>query len=266
MSVIIATYNAGPLLEHALDALAVQTLPAHLIEIIVVDEVQPMTRGAVSVRCRACDPTSRSSSSRTPEVPAQVAIAVCPKPRAYVFFHDADDSSVQTRCGSFSTWRSNKTLTSWSPGSAGSANQTLSPLRPERCLTLILRRTVSGALSPPISWSAGRLSKIWNCGSTRTWCKVKIKCSWQPASSLPQISILAVGTSITGGYFLTTATCNASGRRWPTSSDTTRMVALVWRTPASERRDRMLAESVRTLSSAQPPVHGATTKSGRFLG
>jgi CDP-glycerol glycerophosphotransferase len=38
VSVIIATYNARPLLGQALDALAVQSLPAHLIEIIVVDD------------------------------------------------------------------------------------------------------------------------------------------------------------------------------------------------------------------------------------
>ena len=38
VSIIIATYNAGPLLAHALDALAAQSLPAHLIEIIVVDD------------------------------------------------------------------------------------------------------------------------------------------------------------------------------------------------------------------------------------
>ena len=38
MSVIIATYNSGPLLGHALDALEAQTLPAHLIEILVVDD------------------------------------------------------------------------------------------------------------------------------------------------------------------------------------------------------------------------------------
>ena len=38
VSVIIATYNAGPLLAQALDALAAQSLPPELIEIIVVDD------------------------------------------------------------------------------------------------------------------------------------------------------------------------------------------------------------------------------------
>ena len=38
VSVMIATYNAGPLLAHALDALAAQSLAAQRIEIIVVDD------------------------------------------------------------------------------------------------------------------------------------------------------------------------------------------------------------------------------------
>ena len=92
VSVIIATYNAGPLLGHALDALAVQSLPARLIEIIVVDDgstddtwrylgelqgmrsnlkifQQPHTGGPSAGRNRALSEATGS----------------------YVFFHDADD-------------------------------------------------------------------------------------------------------------------------------------------------------------------------------
>ena len=38
VSVIIATYNSGSLLSCALDALEAQTLPGHLIEVLVVDD------------------------------------------------------------------------------------------------------------------------------------------------------------------------------------------------------------------------------------
>jgi poly(ribitol-phosphate) beta-N-acetylglucosaminyltransferase len=38
VSVIIATYNSGPLVAYALNALAAQTLTADLIEILVVDD------------------------------------------------------------------------------------------------------------------------------------------------------------------------------------------------------------------------------------
>jgi hypothetical protein len=92
VSVIIATYNAHPLLAHALDALAAQSLPAHLIEIIVVDDgstddtwrylselkgvrsnlkiiQQPHTGGPSAGRNRALSEATGS----------------------YVFFHDADD-------------------------------------------------------------------------------------------------------------------------------------------------------------------------------
>ncbi len=92
VSVIIATYNAGPLLAHALDALAAQSLPAHLIEIVVVDDgstddtwpylsevqgirsnlkiiQQPHTGGPSAGRNRALSEATGS----------------------YVFFHDADD-------------------------------------------------------------------------------------------------------------------------------------------------------------------------------
>ena len=92
VSVIIATYNAGPLLGYALDALAVQSLPARLIEIIVVDDgstddtwrylselqgmrsnlkifQQPHTGGPSAGRNRALSEATGS----------------------YVFFHDADD-------------------------------------------------------------------------------------------------------------------------------------------------------------------------------
>ena len=73
VSVIIATYNAGPLLAHALDALAAQSLPAHLIEILVVDDGSTDAIGL----CRKRPGFMSSSTMRT-------------------------TTSVQTRCGGLS--------------------------------------------------------------------------------------------------------------------------------------------------------------------
>jgi glycosyltransferase involved in cell wall biosynthesis len=92
VSVIIATYNAGPLLGHALDALAAQTLPAHLIEIIVVDdgstddtwrylsELQAMRS---NLKVFQQPHTGGPSAGRNRGLSEATG--------AYVFFHDADD-------------------------------------------------------------------------------------------------------------------------------------------------------------------------------
>jgi hypothetical protein len=91
-SVIIATYNAGPLLAHALDALAAQSLPAHLIEIIVVDdgstddtwqylsEVQGIRS---NLKIFQQPHTGGPSAGRNRALSQATGV--------YVFFHDADD-------------------------------------------------------------------------------------------------------------------------------------------------------------------------------
>ena len=92
VSVIIATYNAGPLLAHALDALAAQSLPAHLIEILVVDDGS--TDGTWSYLCELerTRPNIKIFQQPHTEVPAPAAIARSPEATgSFVFFHDADD-------------------------------------------------------------------------------------------------------------------------------------------------------------------------------
>ena len=76
VSVIIATYNAGTLLAHALDALAIQSLPARLIEVIVVDDGSTDGTWRYLSELQERDPTSRSSGSRTPVVPARCNRAI----------------------------------------------------------------------------------------------------------------------------------------------------------------------------------------------
>jgi Glycosyl transferase family 2 len=92
VSVIIATYNAGPLLRHALDALAVQSLPAHLIEIIVVDDgstddTWPCLRELQGMRSNLKifqqPHTGGPSAGRNRGLSEATG--------GYVFFHDADD-------------------------------------------------------------------------------------------------------------------------------------------------------------------------------
>ncbi|HEX3200039.1 MAG TPA: glycosyltransferase family 2 protein [Propionibacteriaceae bacterium] len=92
VSVIIATYNAGPLLAHALDALAAQSLPAHLIEILVVDDgstddtwsyLSELKRTRPNIKIFQQPHTGGPSAGRNR--------ALSEATGSYVFFHDADD-------------------------------------------------------------------------------------------------------------------------------------------------------------------------------
>ncbi|HLM21254.1 MAG TPA: glycosyltransferase family 2 protein, partial [Propionibacteriaceae bacterium] len=92
VSVIIATYNAGPLLAHALDAVAAQSLPAHLIEVLVVDDGS--TDGTWSYltdleRARPNIKIFQQPHSGGPSAGRNRALSEATG--SYVFFHDADD-------------------------------------------------------------------------------------------------------------------------------------------------------------------------------
>ena len=92
VSVIIATYNAGPLLAHALDALAAQSLPAHLIEILVVDDGS--TDGTWSYLSELEPTRSNIKIFQQPHTGGPSAgrnRALSEATGSYVFFHDADD-------------------------------------------------------------------------------------------------------------------------------------------------------------------------------
>jgi glycosyltransferase involved in cell wall biosynthesis len=92
VSVIIATYNAGPLLAHALDALAAQNLPADLIEILVVDDgstdgtwsyLSEVERTRPNLKIFQQPHTGGPSAGRNR--------ALSEATGSFVFFHDADD-------------------------------------------------------------------------------------------------------------------------------------------------------------------------------
>jgi Glycosyl transferase family 2 len=92
VSVIIATYNAGPLLAHALDALAAQSLPPQSIEIIVVDDGS--TDGTWNYLCELKGTRSnikifQQQHSGGPSAGRNRALSEATG--TYVFFHDADD-------------------------------------------------------------------------------------------------------------------------------------------------------------------------------
>ena len=92
ISVIISTYNSGPLLGHAMDALKAQTLPAHLIEILVVDDgstddtwpyLRELEGQRTNIKIFQQPNTGGPSAGRNR--------ALADATGEYVFFHDADD-------------------------------------------------------------------------------------------------------------------------------------------------------------------------------
>jgi glycosyltransferase involved in cell wall biosynthesis len=92
VSVIIATYNAGALLACALDALAAQTLPAHLIEIIVVDDGSTDSTWRYLSQLEGTRPNIkifRKPHTGGPSAGRNRALSEATG--TYVFFHDADD-------------------------------------------------------------------------------------------------------------------------------------------------------------------------------
>ena len=92
VSVIIATYNSGPLLAGAMDALEAQTLPGHLIEILVVDDgsTDDTWRYLCELaRQRANIKIFQQPHSGGPSAGRNRALAEATG--EYVFFHDADD-------------------------------------------------------------------------------------------------------------------------------------------------------------------------------
>ncbi len=92
VSVIIATYNARPLLAHALDALAAQSLPVHLIEVLVVDDGS--TDDTWRYLSELLGERSNLKIFRQPHTGGPSAgrnRALSEATGGYVFFHDADD-------------------------------------------------------------------------------------------------------------------------------------------------------------------------------
>jgi len=92
VSVIIATYNSGPLLAGAMDALEAQTLPGHLIEILVVDDgstddtwryLRELEGRRTNIKIFQQPHTGGPSAGRNR--------ALAEATGEYVFFHDADD-------------------------------------------------------------------------------------------------------------------------------------------------------------------------------
>ncbi len=92
VSVIIATYNARPLLAGALDSLAAQSLPAHLIEVLVVDDGS--TDDTWRYLSELLGERSNLKIFRQPHTGGPSAgrnRGLSEATGAYVFFHDADD-------------------------------------------------------------------------------------------------------------------------------------------------------------------------------
>jgi glycosyltransferase involved in cell wall biosynthesis len=92
VSVIISTYNSGPLLGYAMDALEAQTLPAHLIEILVVDDGS--TDGTWSYLSELESQRTNVNIFQQPHTGGPSAgrnRALTEATGEYVFFHDADD-------------------------------------------------------------------------------------------------------------------------------------------------------------------------------
>jgi glycosyltransferase involved in cell wall biosynthesis len=92
VSVIIATYNSGPLVAYALNALQAQTLPADLIEILVVDDGSSDDTWVRLSELAAQRPNIkifRQQHTGGPSAGRNRALAeACGE---YVFFHDSDD-------------------------------------------------------------------------------------------------------------------------------------------------------------------------------
>ena len=92
VSVIIATYNSGSLLSCALDALEAQTLPGHLIEVLVVDDgsTDDTWRYLIELEGRRSNiKIFRQSHTGRPSAGRNRALAEATG--EFVFFHDADD-------------------------------------------------------------------------------------------------------------------------------------------------------------------------------
>jgi poly(ribitol-phosphate) beta-N-acetylglucosaminyltransferase len=92
VSVIIATYNSGPLIGYALNALHAQTLPADLIEILVVDDgstddtwhhLAELAAQRTNIKIFRQPHTGGPSAGRNR--------ALAKASGEFVFFHDADD-------------------------------------------------------------------------------------------------------------------------------------------------------------------------------
>jgi hypothetical protein len=92
VSVIIATYNSGPLLAYALNALQAQTLPPALMEILVVDDgstddtwscLNELAAQHTNIKIFQQPHTGGPSAGRNRALAAATG--------EYVFFHDADD-------------------------------------------------------------------------------------------------------------------------------------------------------------------------------